>query len=132
MRSMRKSKSKKLSKAKADKYFSLYIRHSNAVNGLCRCVTCSGMFSIDSIHCGHFMSRRYEATRYDEKNCAPQCVSCNSFHQGRQFRFGQEIDKRHGKGTAEKLEMKSKMLCKRNQFDYEQIAQEYKDKLNGL
>ena len=78
------------------------------------------------------MSRRYEATRYDEKNCAPQCVSCNTFNQGEQFRFGQWIDKTYGDGTAEKLEQKSKIVCKRKQFDYEMIAQEYKMKLEEL
>ena len=130
---MRKSKNKKSSKAKADRYFSLYIRLSNCdSNGLTKCVTCGKVSHYKSLHTGHFMGRRYEATRYDEKNCAPQCVACNTFNQGEQFRFGQWIDKTYGEGTAEKLEQKSKMVCKRKQFDYEMIAQEYKMKLEEL
>lgn len=46
--------------------------------------------------------------------------------------IGQYIDKKYGQGTAEQLEIKSKMLCKRKQFDYEQIAKEYKSKLDDL
>lgn len=130
---MRKSKNKSLSKKKADKYFSEYIRRSHSTpNGLAKCVTCGKMDSWRSLHCGHFMSRRYQSTRYDEKNCAPQCISCNTFNQGEQFRFGQWIDKTYGEGTAERLEQKSKMLCKRTQADFEAIAGEYARKLGEL
>ena len=130
---MRKSKTKKLAKDKADRYYSEYVRRSNSdSNGLTKCVTCGKVSHWKNMHTGHFMSRRYESTRYDERNTGVQCVSCNTFHQGRQFRFAQHIDKKHGEGTAEQLEMKSKMLCKRNQFDYEYIAKEYKDKIKSL
>jgi hypothetical protein len=129
---MRSSKNKSLAKAKADKYFSQYIRLKHSINGVCECVTCGERFDWKRIHCGHFMSRRYQATRFDEKNCAPQCVSCNTYHQGRQFRFAKWIDKTYGDGTADSLEQKSKMLCKRTKQDYEYIAGEYKNKLPEL
>jgi hypothetical protein len=90
------------------------------------------MDSWKSMHCGHFMSRRYESTRYDEKNVAPQCVSCNTFHQGRQYRFGRWIDETYGQGTAERLEVKSKIPCKRTQADYEYIAGEYARKIGQI
>lgn len=120
------------SMTKADKYFSLYIRQKEAVNGYCRCITCGRLFPWNRIDCGHFMSRRYQATRYDEKNCAPQCAACNRFNQGQQFKFGLMIDLKHGEGTAESLLMKSKMTCKRDRFDYEAIAEMYKTKLHEL
>lgn len=90
------------------------------------------MDSWKSLHCGHFISRRYEATRYDEMNCAPQCVSCNTFHQGRQFEFGLWIDKTYGHGTADTILALSRKIMKRTQFDYEVIAEYYKKKLNDF
>jgi len=75
------------------------------------------------------MSRRHEATRYNEQNCAPQDTKCNTFNQGEQFKFGVYIDNRYGAGTAEKLEILSKVSCKRSWFDYKQISDELFEKL---
>ena len=124
---MRASKTKSLAKKKADKYFSDFIRKRDAQKP---CVTC-GNYKSDK-DCGHFVSRRFEATRYDEKNAHGQCLKCNRFENGNQFEHGQAIDKMYGEGTAEKLFIKSKMLCKRKKSDYEFIAQEYKSKLEQL
>ena len=117
---------------KADKYFSEYIRRSHAKNDLCKCITCGAIKHWKDIHCGHFMSRRYQATRYDEKNTAPQCAGCNTYNQGRQYEFSRWIDATYGEGTADNLLMKSQMLCKRTKYDFEQISEEYKQKLKQL
>jgi hypothetical protein len=53
------------------------------------------------------MSRRYGATRYDDENCNAQCSGCNTFRYGEQYKYGQEIDLRYGKGTATKLYQKA-------------------------
>lgn len=124
---MRKSKTKKLAKSKADRYFSEYIRKRDKNKP---CITC-GKFTQEK-DCGHFLSRRFEATRYDEKNAHGQCLKCNRFENGNQFEHGVAIDKKYGDGTAEKLLQKSKMLCKRTKFDYEYIAKEYKQKTEEL
>lgn len=87
-----------------DRVFSIWIRKRDR-----NCITCG---SIKQLQCGHFVSRRFFATRWDEKNCAAQCVSCNVFNQGVQHKFGQEIDKKYGAGTADKLWIQS-----RNRFD---------------
>ena len=127
-----RSKSKKLAKAKADKYFSEYIRRRDSnKEGIGKCITCGKIGHWKDMHNGHFLSRRYESTRFDPQNCALQCPACNTFNQGRQFEFGIAIDKRYGIGTAQQLLQKSQMLCKRNQNDYEEIALEFKNKLNG-
>jgi hypothetical protein len=122
---MKVSKTLKLSKAKADKYFSLYIRKRDKSKG---CITCNKQIS--SGDAGHFISRRFEATRYDEKNCHLQCEKCNRFEYGNQFQHGKAIDDMYGPGTSDSLLMKSKMFCKRDKFDYEYIAQEFNEKYN--
>lgn len=130
---MRPSKTKSLAKKKADRYFSEYIRkRDTAHNGYGKCITCGQFKPYEKLDCGHFISRRFEATRYDEKNANVQCQKCNRFENGNQYRHGKAIDVKFGKGTADELLQKSKMRCKRNQSDYEWIAREYRQKLKKL
>jgi len=130
---MRKSKTKSLAKKKADKYFSEYIRRSRADSrGYCQCITCDNKLPWKQIHNGHFMGRRKLPTRFDEKNCAPQCPSCNTFNEGRQYRFGKWIDKEYGDGTADELLVKSNQIQKFTKSDYEEIAETYKNKVDEL
>ena len=120
-------------KAKADKYFSLYVRQrETGALDYNHCCTCGKTIHRKQLHCGHFQSRRYESTRYDEKNTGPQCSYCNTFNQGEQYKFGLYLDKKYGAKTAEKVTIKSRMFCKRNRYDYEMIAEEYKLKLKEL
>jgi len=130
---LRRSRNRSLAKKKAWRYFSEYTRRRYAdPSGFVRCITCNKTHHWKEVDAGHFASRRYEATLFDEKNVHPQCVSCNKYHSGRQFEFGLFIDKTYGEGTAGRLMLKSKTLCKRQQLDYELIAQEYYDKLKQL
>lgn len=121
------SKTKQLSKAKADKYFSLFIRQRDSENGIAKCCTCGKLTS--QFDCGHFLSRRFEATRYDEKNAHAQCLKCNRFENGNQFAHAQFIDEKYGKGTAESLLMKSRINCHRKKEDYEAIAKYFKENI---
>jgi hypothetical protein len=129
---IRKSKTKKLAKKKADRYFSEYIRNRDANNGICQCITCGKFGSVKEMDCGHFISRRFQATRYDERNAHAQCKKCNRFQNGNQYEHGKKIDAKYGDGTADDILQKSKMLCKRTKSDFEYIAKEYKNKLQGL
>lgn len=124
---MRKSKNKKLAKKKADRYYSKYIRKRDKNKP---CITC-GRFTSKK-DCGHFISRRFEATRYDERNSHGQCLKCNRFENGNQFEHGVKIDEMYGEGTAKELLQKSKMKCHRKQFDYEFIAKQFSDKIDQL
>jgi len=123
---MRRSKNIKLSKAKADKYFAEYIRKRDYHNS---CITCGAYGKKD---CGHFISRRFESVRFDEKNAHGQCLKCNRYLYGNQFEHGQHIDNLYGVGTAEQLLFKSKQFCKRSAFDYEYLALHYKNKIDEL
>lgn len=125
---MRKSKTKSLSMAKADKYFSLYIRGRDTdTEGWGDCITCGKRVHATAGHCGHFVLRDRQATRYDERNANLQCVSCNTFHAGEQFRHGKAIDDKFGSGTADDLMVASRELTKRKQSDFEDIAERFKE-----
>jgi hypothetical protein len=121
---MRFSKTIKLSKAKADKYFAEFIRYRDQDKP---CVTC-GRYKTEK-DCGHFISRRFEAVRFDEKNANGQCIKCNRMEYGNQFEHAKAVDRMYGIGTADSLLMKSKMTCKRSQYDYEFISETFKNKL---
>lgn len=124
---MPKSKNKKLAKAKADKWFSLYIRKRDEAKG---CITCGRMGEKD---CGHFISRRYDNVRYDERNAHGQCIKCNRFEYGNQFEHGIAIDRIYGEGMAQKIQQKAHVRASpRTQNDYEEIAELFKTKYNKL
>lgn len=130
MRKNRPSASKALAKAKADRYFSEYIRERDSKNGVAICCTCGKR--VTEFDCGHFISRAQEATRFDPENAHAQCLSCNRFKHGRQYEHSQHIERLYGEGKAREIWIKSRMLCKRKQADYEHIAQTFKDLLEQL
>ena len=68
---------------------------------------------------GHFQSRSFLATRFDEENCQPQCVGCNMFKQGEQYKFAINLDAKYGEGKAEELEFLAKSVVKFSRIDYE-------------
>lgn len=101
----KKTDSRKKTMAKLDRLFSEYIRRRDAdKQGVCWCVTCNRPFHWKQIDCGHFVQRDRIATRFDERNAASQCPSCNRFRGGEQYKFGLAIDRRYGPGTAEMLQ----------------------------
>lgn len=126
-----KHKSLKYYKNRADRLFSLWIRQRDAVNGICKCITCGSLHHWKKVHCGHFMSRRHGNTRYNERNAHAQCVSCNTFNQGQQFEYSLFLDKKYGRDTALVIKHLSGMECKRSWFDYMQIGDELLEKLKS-
>lgn len=94
-----------------DVIFSQYIRLKYADNnGMVKCFTCEkvGHWKNGGIQCGHFRSRRFYATRFDENNCRPQCVRCNMFDSGRSYEFALNL----GEQLAKEMFLKSQKTIK--------------------
>jgi len=121
-------------KKELDKWFSLYIRLRDAdSNGLVFCFTCGRSKHYKSgMQCGHFQSRRFLATRFDEQNCAPQCVACNMFRGGEQYKFALNLDAKYREGKAEELEIKARTICKYSRLDYTSRIYYYKSCVENL
>jgi hypothetical protein len=121
-------------KKELDKWFSLYIRLRDATDeGLCQCITCGKVSHYKKgIQNGHFQSRRFMSTRYDEKNCSSQCVACNMFRGGEQFRFALALDSKYGEGTAQELEFLARLTVKFTRGDYEDKIRYYKSAVEKL
>ena len=121
-------------KKELDKFFSLYIRLRDAdSNGLVFCFTCGRSKHYKSgMQNGHFQSRSFLATRFNEENCQPQCVGCNMFKQGEQYKFAINLDSKYGEETAEELQFLARKTVKFSRVDYEDKISYYKEAVNKL
>lgn len=127
------SKTKQLAKKRADKYFSLYIRQRDADHrGLVKCCTSGKILHWKDVDAGHYISRRFEATRYDERNCHAQSKQENRFYNGNQLQHQKYIINRYGADVAEELFIKSRMKCFRKKEDYDYIADEFREKVKQM
>ena len=120
-------------KKKLDVLFSQYIRRRNANHlGRVKCFTCGVEKHWKEQQAGHFQSRSHHSTRWDEVHVQVQCVKCNMYRQGEQYKFGLYLDDRFGDGTAEELENRAKTIVKLNRVDYEEAIERYKQKIKEL
>jgi hypothetical protein len=111
-------------KQKLDAIVSKCVRLGSAdENGMVYCVTCSMQFFWKEIHCGHFQKRGNTSTRYDIRNLAPQCETCNCFNDGENEKFAVFIDTFYGPGTAELLKIETRRICR--YFPYEQELEKW-------
>jgi len=121
-------------KKELDKYFSLFIRLRDADDlGMVQCFTCGSVKPYNKgMQCGHFQSRSFLATRFDKTNCQPQCVACNMFKQGEQYKFALNLDTKYGEGKAEELEIIARQIHKFTRDEYYYSISYYKEAVNKL
>tara|TARA_R110002012_G_scaffold228558_1_gene400949 strand:+ start:2588 stop:2980 length:393 start_codon:yes stop_codon:yes gene_type:complete len=128
-----KKKSRKNIVKRLDTVFSLYIRLREANNEIVECYTCGKISHYKKgMQCGHFQSRKFYATRWDVDNARNQCYACNVMKYGEQYKFGLKLDKECGKGTAERLMIKSRQTVKYSNDDLESLITYYNNLLNKL
>ena len=129
-------KRKKLSRSKVvkklDSIFSKYIRQRNAINGVAECFTCGKKDDWKKLQCGHFQSRRFYSTRWDETNCQVQCAGCNVFRFGEQFKFSVHLDQEYGQNTSTRLEVKAKEILKISLPELEDMIKKYEELVKEL
>ena len=106
---------------KLDTVFSIYIRRRYAVNDIAECVTCGKKEHWSKLQCGHFMSRKHMATRWNENNCQVQCAGCNVFRYGEQYLFSQYL----GNNLSEELYIKSKQIVKFTNVELIELIEHY-------
>jgi hypothetical protein len=87
-----------------DKEVSIYVRNKAAVNGWCFCYTCGTPYPVSEIDAGHYISRRYYATRYELDNIRPQCSGCNKFRGGEPIKFRSRLVADLGEERVKQLE----------------------------
>ena len=129
-------KRKKLSRGKIvkklDSIFSQYIRRRDVKENIAECFTCGKKDDWKRLQCGHFQSRRFYSTRWDETNCQVQCAGCNVFRFGEQFKFSVKLDNKFGKGTSQRLEVKAREIVKIPTFELEDMIKHYQELCSQL
>ena len=120
-------------KKELDTIFSLYIRLRESEEGLVQCFTCGKVSHYKSgMQNGHFQSRKHLSTRWSETNCQVQCVGCNMFKAGEQYKFSVALDSKYGEGTAEELELLARTIMQVSRIDYEDKISYYKEAVDKL
>jgi len=87
-----------------DTEVSLYVRNKAAIGGWCYCYTCGTPYPVSEIDAGHYISRRYYATRYELDNIRPQCSGCNKFRGGEPVKFRMRLVEEIGEERVRRLE----------------------------
>jgi hypothetical protein len=113
---------------KLDTIFSRWVRLSNSVNEICTCVTCGKESHWKDIQAGHFISRKHYSTRWDERNVKPQCVGCNVFKYGEQYKYSLYL----GNKLSKKLLIESRIIIKFTNAELEDMIKEYTERFNKL
>tara|TARA_R110000796_G_scaffold245527_1_gene369810 strand:+ start:446 stop:826 length:381 start_codon:yes stop_codon:yes gene_type:complete len=113
---------------KLDKIFSEYIRRRYANNDISECVTCGKKDHWKKLQAGHFMSRKHYATRWDEDNVEVQCMACNVFRAGEQYKFSKYL----GQDKADELLAKSRETVKFPDWEIQEMIDTYKIKVKDL
>ena len=126
---MAKKKTLKYWKTKIDKPFHEYVRRSKVDSeGYGQCISCKKGIHFSESDAGHFITRGALSTRWDIRNVNLQCRKCNRFEYGRQYEYSLAL----GSELAEELLIKSKQPLKMADFEYQEIFEEFRDKLKEL
>jgi hypothetical protein len=124
-------KKKTVSKLKKelDALYSKYIRNKYAVNGRVKCYTCPKVGEVKEMQNGHFVPRQYLKTRWDDRNCRPQCYACNMLYNGQPSAFANNLKKEYGENIIAELERDRMKPVKLEVWWYEEQIAHYKSLL---
>lgn len=134
MKKQKKTKKQKLKDA-ADEVFSEYIRLKYADwRGYVACFTCDKVlfWKKDGMQNGHFISRGNNTLRFSEKNCRPQCLSCNVFKKGNYIEYTLRLISEIGEDEVQKLREQGKENLQFTEKDLQEIIDTYTRKLDLL
>lgn len=104
----------------------------DSIDGLIfRCISCRRLLPIETAQVGHYISRRYESTRWDLRNINLQCPSCNKWHSGNPIEYRKALVDKYGKAEIEKMENFYRESPHYSAFDLTQLVKEYQKKLDN-
>ena len=109
-----------------DSIFSKYIRAKYPK----QCYTCGK--PSDRLQCGHYISRQYLVTRWDENNCRPQCWGCNGYGKGQPLIFEENLKRELGNDFVERMKASRHQILKLDRGWYIVQIALYQEKLDAL
>lgn len=111
-------------RAKVDAVFSRWIR--NRDEGVC--FTCGLKREPKAMQNGHYVSRQFNATRFDERNCNTQCYACNMFYGGRPATYTLKLQEKYGEGIIKELHDLGKTSKQFSHEELDSIIEKYADR----
>jgi hypothetical protein len=120
-------------KKELDSVFSQFVRlkHANK-DGTVACYTCGKVKNWREMQNGHFISRQYLVTRWNEDNCRVQCVGCNMFGDGKPLDFEENLKKELGDEHIELMKKSRHAILKLDRTFYETEIAFYKKRITEL
>lgn len=92
---------------KLDLVVSRYVRQLYAdKNGICTCYTCGKRIPWKGMDCSHFISRRFNGTRFDLDNLRVCCQYCNRTLHGNLGKYREHLLRDIGQERIDALEKK--------------------------
>lgn len=111
--------SPKTLKNKADKLFSLIVRARG------HCQRCGRHPGEVTLQCAHILSRKYTATRWDEKNALSLCVGCHHWGHSNPLEWMLWLEEKFGLAYIKGLQEKARAYPGRvKRVDYEHLVAE--------
>lgn len=115
-------------KVELDRVFSIYIRMRD--DG--KCYTCGNEKWWKYQQNGHYISRGYLSTRFDEENCHCQCAACNIFKKGNYTQYALNLTRQYGNGILERLDQKKNQIVKFDSIWYKKMIRKYNNKIDNM
>lgn len=81
---------------------------------------------------GHFINRRFMATRWREDNVHAQCRHCNRFSEGDAAGYAIFMIKKYGQSHVEYLNALKNQLCKYTDTELDLLIKDYREKVKRL
>lgn len=115
-----------------DGIFSQYIRLSSAgTNGLVSCYTCGVVKDWKELQNGHFIPRANMFLRFDQRNCRPQCETCNCHKHGNISQFTKHLNEEKI-GITEILYEEATTIYKYTRTELKSLIVDYTKKVRFL
>lgn len=116
---------------KAAEALQLYVRVEAAdMLGNVSCVTCGKRSHYkDGMQGGHFIGRKWVATKLLETNVHPQCVYCNKYLSGNYIPYTLFMQDKYGRDYVDNLEVRKNEVKKYTRDEVEEITRYFKDEI---
>jgi 5-methylcytosine-specific restriction endonuclease McrA len=98
-------------------------------DGIAQCVTCGKKQHYKEMDGGHFISRRWTATKLVEENIHVQCKGCNQYASGRYDDYSLYMVDTYGIEMVRELNEKKRALCKQNRIELEEMKLELRNRI---
>lgn len=115
---------------KLDTIFSLYIRNKfKNQDGTVTCFTCYNRHPLKEIQNGHYVRRANMNTRFDERNCRPQCFKCNVWYRGNYAQFTDHLLEIYGEEWLRELIADGRKIKKWTSQELKDLIKFYQEKI---